>query len=55
MTLEKTFQGAIRVSAMVGDYMETRQFFFYTEEEAIGEFCEEFGLPYPDESDIIRS
>jgi hypothetical protein len=44
MTIEKTYQGAWRVSAIVGDYLESRQYFGYTKKEAIAEFKEEFEL-----------
>lgn len=38
MTVEKTFQGAWRISAIVNGHLITRQYFFYTKTEAIEEF-----------------
>jgi hypothetical protein len=38
MTIEKTFQGAWRVSAMVDGYLVTRQYIGYTKREAIAAF-----------------
>ena len=40
MTIEKTFQGAWRVSGMVNGYLVTRQFFGYTKKEAVAAFKE---------------
>lgn len=40
MTIEKTFQGAWRVSNMVNGYLVTRQFFGYTKKEAVAAFKE---------------
>lgn len=44
MTVEKTYQGAWRISTLVGDYLESRQYFDYTKKEAIALFKEEFNL-----------
>ena len=44
MTIERTYQGAWRVSAIVGDYLESRQYFDYTKKEAVALFKGEFGL-----------
>ena len=38
MTIERTFQGARRISAMHEDHLFTRQYFGYTKREAIAEF-----------------
>jgi hypothetical protein len=40
MTIEKTFQGAWRISGIVDGYLVTRQFFGYTKKEAIAAFKE---------------
>jgi hypothetical protein len=40
MTIERTFQGACRVSGIVNGYLVTRQFFGYTKKEAIAAFKE---------------
>jgi len=40
MTIERTFQGAWRISGMVDGYLVTRQFFGYTKKEAIAAFKE---------------
>jgi hypothetical protein len=40
MTIERTFQGAWRISAIVDGYLVTRQFFGYTRKEAISAFKE---------------
>jgi hypothetical protein len=40
MTIERTFQGAWRVSAIVDGYLVTRQFFGYTKKEAVAAFKE---------------
>jgi hypothetical protein len=40
MTIERTFQGAYRISAIVDGYLVTRQFFGYTKKEAIAAFKE---------------
>ena len=42
MTARKTFQGAWEISAIVGDYLETRQYFGYTKREAMAMFKAEF-------------
>ena len=44
MTIEKTFQGAWRVSAIVGGRLVSRQYFFYSKREAIAEFKTEFTM-----------
>jgi hypothetical protein len=40
MTIERTFQGAWRISGMVDGYLVTRQFFGYTKKEAVAAFKE---------------
>jgi hypothetical protein len=40
MTIERTFQGAWRISEIVNGYLFTRQFFGYTKKEAIAAFKE---------------
>ena len=35
MTIEKTFQGAWKVSAIINGYLITRQYFGYTKKQAI--------------------
>lgn len=40
MTVERTFQGAWRISAVVNGYLVTRQFMGYTRREAIQAFNE---------------
>lgn len=42
MTIEKTFQGAWKISDIIGGYLVTRQYFDYTKKEAIAEFKGEF-------------
>lgn len=42
LTIDRTFQGAWRISAIVGGYYETKQFFFYTKAEAIRLFLAEY-------------
>ena len=44
MTVEKTYQGAWRIYAIVGDYLESRQYFDYTKKEAIAMFKNEFDI-----------
>lgn len=41
MTIERTFQGAWRISGMIDGYLVTRQFFGYTKKEAIAAFQQE--------------
>jgi hypothetical protein len=41
MTIEKTSQGAWRISTVINGYLFTRQYFFYTKREAIIEFKSE--------------
>ena len=38
MTVERTLQGAWRISAMIDGYLVTRQYFDYTKREAIALF-----------------
>ena len=38
MTIERTFQGAWRISAIIDGYLVTRQFMGYTKREAINAF-----------------
>jgi len=40
LVIERTFQGAWRISAIVGDYLVTEQFFGYTKREAVARFQE---------------
>jgi hypothetical protein len=40
MTIERTYQGAWRISGIVDGYLVTRQFFGYTKKEAIAAFKE---------------
>lgn len=41
MTIEKTFQGAYRVSDIINGQYVSRQYFGYTKKEAIAEFKHE--------------
>jgi hypothetical protein len=41
MSVEKTIQGAWKVSAIVNGYLVTKQYFGYTKREAIALFREE--------------
>lgn len=41
MTIEKTFQGAYRISALVNGYLVTRQYMGYTKREAVQAFKQE--------------
>lgn len=41
MTVEKTFQGAWRVSALVRGYLMSRQYFGLTKREAVTAFLKE--------------
>lgn len=41
MTIEKTFQGAWRISTIHNEYLVTRQYFFCSKREAVAEFKEE--------------
>lgn len=41
MIIEKTFQGAWKISALVEGHLITRQYFYYTKKEAIKAFREE--------------
>jgi hypothetical protein len=41
MTIERTFQGAWRITTMHKDQYVTRQYFFCTKREAIAEFKQE--------------
>lgn len=38
MTIEKTMQGAYRITDIINGQYITRQYFFYTKKEAIAEF-----------------
>jgi len=40
MTIEKTFQGAWKISTMHNGYLVTMQYFYYTKKEAIAQFRE---------------
>ena len=40
MTIERTLQGAWRISALINGYLVTRQFMGYTRREAIQAFKE---------------
>ena len=40
MTIRKTFQGAWVISAIVDDVLVTKQYFYYTKQEAMEEFKE---------------
>lgn len=41
LTIEKTFQGAIRISCLHNGYLVTMQYFDYSRKEAISMFKEE--------------
>jgi hypothetical protein len=41
MTIERTFQGAWRISDIIDGQLVSRQYFFYTKKEAIAEFRKE--------------
>lgn len=41
MIIEKTFQGALKVSDIIGGHLVTRQFFGYSKREAMRQFKEE--------------
>lgn len=41
VSIEKTFQGAWRVSAIVGGYLVQEQYFGYTKREAVARFKEQ--------------
>ena len=41
VSTEKTFQGAWRVSAIVGGYLVSRQYMGYTKREAVAMFKEQ--------------
>ena len=41
LEIERTFQGAWRISAMVNGYLVTKQYFGYTKKEAIAAFQQE--------------
>lgn len=41
MTIERTFQGAWRVSAMIDGYLVSRQYFGHTKREAAAAFRED--------------
>ena len=42
MTIDKTSEGAIRITAIVSGYLVTRRYYFYTRREAIRSFKAEF-------------
>lgn len=44
MTIEKTFQGAWRISKIIDGYLVSKQYFGYTKKEAIAEFKAEFSF-----------
>lgn len=41
MTIERTFQGAYRISAIVNGYLVSKQYIGYTKREAIQAFKQE--------------
>lgn len=41
MTIERTFQGAYKISAIVNGYLVSRQYMGYTKREAIQAFKQE--------------
>ena len=41
MTIERTFQGAYRISAVVNGYLVSKQYMGYTKKEAIQAFKED--------------
>jgi hypothetical protein len=43
MTIEKTIQGAWRISDIIGGHLEVRQYFGYSKSEAIRAFVTEHG------------
>jgi hypothetical protein len=43
MTIEKTIQGAWRISDIIGGYLAVRQYFGYSKSEAIRAFIAEHG------------
>ena len=43
MTIEKTIQGAWRISDIIGGYLEVKQYFGYSKSEAIRAFIAEHG------------
>jgi hypothetical protein len=43
MTIEKTIQGAWRISDIIGGYLEVRQYLGYSKREAIRAFISENG------------
>jgi hypothetical protein len=43
MTIEKTIQGAWRISDIIGGHLEVRQYFGYSKSEAIRAFIAEHG------------
>ena len=42
MTYEKTFQGAHKISDVIGGYLVTKQYFFCSKKEAMQDFKNEF-------------
>jgi hypothetical protein len=43
MTIEKTIQGAWRISDIIGGHLEVKQYFGYSKSEAIRAFIAEHG------------
>jgi len=41
MTIEKTVEGAYRITAIIGGYLVTRRYYGYTKKEAVKLFKEE--------------
>jgi hypothetical protein len=41
MTIEKTYQGAWRISAIIDGHLVTKQYFGYSKKEAVALFKEE--------------
>jgi len=44
LTVERTINGFWVVSAIVGDYLETRRYMGYTKAESVAMFKQEFGI-----------
>lgn len=42
MTIERTYQGAYRITDIINGHYISRQYFFYTKKEAVAEFKAEF-------------
>jgi hypothetical protein len=43
MTIERTIQGAWRISDIIGGYLEVKQYFGYSKSEALRAFIAEHG------------